>query len=253
MPRPLKILLLACLLGGACQGELTEPGAPATAREWVEASARHHDPAARWPAFRAEIAIATTLPGGDAFSNAVLLDRARDTFRRRRVAGGYTLVQTVGSSGSCTVGFDDPGASAAELARVGIGVADPCIAVARSRAFYDFLVGLPMSALGPSASFGFGSAPGDRRADTTVFGVPAVPIRLTFPEERADPTWWLYFDPDDAQLLAARFVFPDGGGEWLYYPTYVPFDCFSLRAIQEWYTLDGAPVSVDVFAYRVPE
>lgn len=247
----LAFVAVAVALVAGCQAELAPPAAPATAAEWVAASARRHDPAARWPAFRAEVHVATTLPGGGTYTNAVLLDRARDTFRRRAVAGPYTLEQSVGPTGACYATYDKPDAPPAELARAGVGVDDPCAVFGWRRGYYDFLVGLPMSALGGGGGLSFGGAGG--RVDTVVFGEPAVEVRLDYPAQPGEPTWWLYVSPLDFRLVAARFRRPRGGGEWLHYPMETTFDGFVLRAAQHVYRLDGAPLSEEALTYARPE
>ena len=255
LSRPFALLAAATvgLVPVGCQDELGGPVPPSTAREFAAAAARYHDPESRWPAFRSDVLIVSTLARGGTFTNEVLLDRARDTFRRRRAAGGHVLVQTIGPGGTCSASFSDPDASAADRARVGIGIGigipEPCTAVAPSRDFYDFLVDLPMSAL-EAGTIDFGPGDDAVRVDTTIFGRAAVQLRLTYPSAPAEPTWWLYVDPVSHRLHAARFRFPSGGGEWLHYPYDTLFDGFSLKAEQAWYELDGTPVSVDALSYR---
>ena len=252
LPRPSVTLcaLVAAVLGTpGCQGELDGPRRPTTAREFAAAAARYHDPESRWSAFRADVVVASTLARGGTYSNEVLLDRARDTFRRRSEGGGHVLVQTIGPSGACVATLSDLDASAAELARAGVGVPDPCDVIAPRQSLYDFLIGLPMSAL-EGGTFDFGPSANAPPVDTTVFGEAAVQVRLTYPTAPAEPTWWLYVDPRSHRLHAARFRFPSRGGEWLHYPYDTLFDGFALKAKQAWYELDGTPVSVDAFTYR---
>lgn len=223
--------LLGCVLvGSGCQPELPLPGPPATGRELVKASVRHHDPTGRWPAFAAEVGIASRLAGGGAYRNEVLIDRVRDTFRRRAIdlAGRYDLVQWVGPAG-CGADWTDPAATDAQRERVGLGT-DPCRYIAWRRAFYEFLVGLPMSALEGAPVF---AAAGTR---DTVAGEAVWAVQVDFPAGDGN-TWWLYLRGDDYQLVAARFASaPDGSdGEWLLYDRWVAYDGLLLRGRQAWY------------------
>ncbi len=239
----LILLLLLIQVLAACQQDLPQPGAPHTGLELVQASARFHDPASLWPAFQAEVAV-HTLPAGasSGWSSHLYFDRARDTFRRSQLRGGYELVQVVGPTG-CSATWPHPTASEAE--QRGLGLLDePCTYIASRHRFFDFLVGLPMVALEGEPIFD------EEVGEADVFGEPTFEVHVDFPNERNGNTWYLYVSRADYHLVAAKFVTPSGGGEMLHYPQLTDFGPFTLKAKQAWYHLDGETlIAVDEFGY----
>ncbi|MFK8055141.1 MAG: hypothetical protein AB8F78_03375 [Saprospiraceae bacterium] len=213
----------------SCQEELPTPGLPETAREWVEASARHHDPEGRWQAFEANFEVETIAPAGWSYTNNLHLNRALDTFSRTIQSGGYPLVQVVGPSG-CSATWPNPDATEAQLRRNGL-LEDPCDYILYRRDFYEFLVGIPMIALEGETSF-------RQNPDlVNAFGTECIEIELTF--AAGGLTWFLYINPSTYRLQAAKFFGRNGGGEWLSYEDYISFDGFILKQSQRWYNIDG--------------
>lgn len=227
--QPILGIVLVLLGIQACQDKLPTPGLPETAREWVEASARYHDPEARWVAFEGSFEVESIAPTGGSYTNNLYFNRARDTFSRRIESSGVPLVQVVGPSG-CSATWPNPDASESQLRRNGL-LEDPCAYILPRRDYYDFLMGIPMVALEDSISF--------RQNPDLVdaFGEDCVEIELTFPD--GDLTWYLYIQPDTYRLQAAKFVGQSGGGDWLSYESDTPFKGFLLKSTQRWYKLDG--------------
>lgn len=243
-------LVTLCLLALAqsCQEELPLPGPPETAREWVEASARYHDPEARWQAFAAEFTIKSTNPRGGSYAYDIYLDRAQDTFRRSITLAGAELVQVVGPNG-CSATWPNPNASESDLRRFGV-LENPCDYILPRRNFYDFLMGIPMVALEEDTSVGGRGSTDFRQNPDLVdaFGVACVEIELIF--SAGGPRWFLYIEPTSYRLQAAKFIQDNGFGEWLVYEADVAFKGFVLKQTQRWYKLDGEEVIVDEIEWK---
>jgi len=243
------MVLFALALLQSCQEELPAPGPPETAREWVEASARYHDPEARWQAFRASFHIKSIFPSGSSYANDLFLNRARDTFSRTIVIDGFPLVQVVGPSG-CSASWPNPDASEQDLLRYGLKE-NPCDYILFRQKFYDFLMGIPMVAL-EEGDGAVGSGPVDFRQNPNLvdaFGVDCVEIEMTFAPE--EPTWFLYIEPTSYRLQAAKFIQSNGFGEWISYEADEPFDGFLLKKTQRWYYLDGEEVIKDEIEWKL--
>jgi len=210
------ILSVPFILVQSCQEELPSLGPPNTGREWVEASARYHDPTSRWQAFEGSIEVETRAPSGGGYSNSIYLNRVLDTFSRTIQSGGFPLVQVVGPSG-CGATWPNPDATAAQLLRNGLKE-DPCRYILPRFDYYEFLMGIPMVALEGDISF--------RKNPDLVdaFGTDCVEVELTFPDGNSN-----------------------GGGDWLSYEDDVAVDGFLLKKSQRWYRLDGETELVLVF------
>ena len=225
---------LACLLlVAACQPELPGVGAPVTALEWVQASARVHDPAGHWGLFAGEVTVARFSQRGTfRYQEELYIDRGADTFRRAVAGRDALLTQTVGPSG-CTArwpGARDP--SPDDLRRNGL-TGEPCDVILPRRSFHEFLIGLPMSVLGPATRFG------ESPTETVVFGRPAVRVDLTFAEDPGGQAWFLFVDPDTKELLGAGFTTADDGGELMDYGAYEGFEGFRLARRRTLYDVSG--------------
>ena len=231
------------LAAAGCQSDLPAPADPVIAREWVEASARYHDPAGRYTAFAATLEVETRAPGAAAgYVNEVYLDRARDTFRRRIDAGGFPLTQTVGPASGCAATWPKPDATEEQRLRNGL-LGDPCRYIAWRRDYYTWLVGLPMSALEGEVGFGL-------LGETEAFGATCVEVELAIPDAPGGPTWYLYVDRETHRLVASRFASAPGAGEWLHYPGLTDFDGYRLKARTDWYRADArTPIVRDTLRY----
>jgi len=224
---PIAVLIL--VLNQACQEELPTPGVPTSARAWVEASARYHDPSSLWLTFKGRFEVETQFPSGGGYSNSLYLDRARDTFSRTIISAGYPLVQVVGPSG-CSATWPNPDATETELRRNGL-LEDPCDYILYRRDFYEFLMGIPMVALESDISF-------RQNPDlVNAFGTDCVEIELTFPT--GSLTWYFYISATTYRLEAAKFINSRGNGEWLSYEDDVEHQGFLLKKSQRWYELDA--------------
>ena len=230
-------ILLIFLLCQSCQEELPTPGIPESAREWVEASARYHDPKARWQAFEGSFAVTPTTPRGESYTNNLYLDRARDTFSRSIESGGFPLVQVVGPSG-CSATWPNPAATETQLLRNGLRE-DPCAYILPRFDYYEFLMGIPMVALEGGLSASGSGVISFRQNPNLVaaFGVDCVEVELTF--STGNLTWFLYIHPTSYRLQAAKFVSTNGSGEWLSYEADTEFNGFLLKRTQRWFRLDG--------------
>ena len=206
----------------ACQPELPEPGEPLTSREWVQASARVHDPAGLWSQFAAEATVASVTEAGRlAFQEDLYIDRGADTFRRSIATREALLTQTVGPSG-CTARW--PGARNVgpdDLLRNGLE-GEPCDVIVPRRELHEFLIGLPMSVLGAATRFG------ESPAVDEIFGRTAMRVQLSFADDPGGQIWQLYIDPDSKQFIGASFTDRRGGGERFAYENYVAFEGFRL-------------------------
>lgn len=213
----------------SCQEELPIPGLPETAREWVEASARYHDPQGRWVAFESSFEVESFLPSGGSYTNNLYLNRALDTFSRTIESGGVPLVQVVGPSG-CSATWPNAAATESQLRSNGL-LEDPCSYILPRRDYYEFLMGIPMVALEDDISF--------RQNPDLVdaFGVECTEIQLTF--STGNLTWFFYIHPDSYRLQSAKFVGQNGGGEWLSYESDTLHNGYLLKQTQRWYQLDG--------------
>lgn len=231
--------LLTAILSAACQPELPTPGAPVTSREWVEASARVHDPAGLWSRFAAEVDVSSVDERGRlAFSEDLYIDRGADTFRRAIASREALLTQTVGPAG-CTARW--PGAvlpTDSDLARNGL-TGDACAVILPRRDMHEFLIGLPMSALTPAT--GFGESPQTVEA----FGQPAVRVDLTFADDPGGQAWYLYFDPATEVLIGAGFSDGIGRGERFAYGEYRRFEGFRLAQQRVVYDASGADFLIE--------
>ncbi len=227
----------------SCQEELPKPGEPNGAREWIEASARYHDPESRWQAFSGAFEVKSIFPSGGNYTNEIYLNRALDTFSRTIESAGYPLVQVVGPSG-CSATWPNPDATEAQLRNNGLSE-DPCGNILPRRDYYDFLVGIPMVALEDDISF--------RQNPDLVdaFGVACVEIELTF--TTGSIVWYLYIHPRTYRLRAAKFVRNGGSGEWLYYSSDTSHQFYTLKQTQEWYQLDGiTKIITDEIRWKTP-
>ena len=243
--RLLYVLIGLCAI--ACQGELVRPSSnPQTAREFVEASARYHDPASRWPVFAGDVTVTTLKIDGDPwYSNQLYINRALDTFSRTAIVDGHVLIQTVAPDGSCAASWAHPDPSEDAQRRQGL-LDEPCRYIAFRQRFYDYLIGLPMVALEGEASFR------ENVPLVDAFGLNCHEVEVQFGNSATEPVWSLYFEPETYRLRAAKFVSASGGGEWLHYPADVAFDGFLLKAEQRWYYLDArTPVSTDQLSYQM--
>ena len=206
----------------ACQPELPAPGEPVTSLEWVQASARVHDPAGLWSQFAAEVVVASVNEDGRlAFREDLYVDRGADTFRRAIVTRGALLTQTAGPSG-CTARW--PGARdirIGDLRRNGLE-GEPCEAIGPPRDLHEFLIGLPMSVLGPATRFG------ESPSREQVFGREVTRVQLVFEDDPGGQAWALYVDPDTKAFVGAGFTDSRGGGERFDYGDYVDFGGFRL-------------------------
>jgi len=241
------VLILFVFLVVGCQEELPQPGLPETPREWVEASARHHDPEGRWAAFRAEVEVHTLDAGrSSGWRNDIYLDRVLDTFSRTKLDRGYPLVQTLNAASECGGSWDYPDATERDLRRLGL-FGDNCAATLAQRSFREFLLGLPMSALEGSGNFTSASA--------VIFEEKsAMAVVVDYPEDQLGATWTLIVAADNHRLLAARFELARGRGEQLVYPEVTSFDGFELLSRQVWYDLAGEELlSIDSLVYELPE
>lgn len=239
------VLWFTCSLAlVGCQDELPTPGIPQTAREYVNASVRLHDPQGRWPAFAADVALETSLPQTTiSWVNDIHLDRAKDTFSRELIRSGYLLTQSVSSTGECSATWPNPNATQQELLQNGL-LEEPCRYIDFRRKFFDYLIGLPMVALEGDPRFS------ESVKEITVYGEPCFEVQLDYSTDGSEPTWYLYLSTEDYRLIASRFDYSGRGGEWIYYPTLVEFDGFLLKGKQIWYEADGATeISSDQFSY----
>ena len=222
-------MLLLLVLGQSCQEELPAQRLPETGREWVEASARYHDPTSRWQAFEGSFEVKTITPSGGSYTNNLYLNRVLDTFSRTIQSGGFPLIQVAGPSG-CSATWPNPDATEAQLLRNGLGD-DPCNYILPRLDYYEFLMGIPMVALEGDISF--------RQNPDLVdaFGVECVEVELTF--TAGGLTWFFYIHPTTYRLQAAKFIGSRGNGEWLSYEADTSFDGFLLKKTQRWFGLDG--------------
>lgn len=223
------VFIYASILMSSCQEDLPNPGLPTEAREWVEASARYHDPESRWQAFSGAFEVKTSFPSGGGYSNSIFLNRVLDTFSRTIESGGFPLVQVVGPSG-CSATWPNPDATEDQLRSNGL-LEDPCDNILHRLDYYEFLFGIPMVALEDDISF--------RQNPDLVdaFGVECVEIELTFPGESI--LWYFYIHPTTYRLQAAKFVRSNGSGDWLSYEADTLYNGFLLKQTQRWYRLDG--------------
>ncbi len=208
----------ACLwLLSACQPELPIAGEPTTSEEWVQASARAHDPEGHWLLFAAELTVGSfNEEGRFSWQEDLYVDLAADTFSRAIIIEGYLLEQSISPDGTCRNSWPHPSPTENQRRRLGL-IGDPCLAVVPSRDFHEFLTGLPMSALGTRTRFS-GSPTSE-----TLDGQQVTAVTLTFDDDPNGQQWYLYIDPDTKLLLAARFDFVDGRGEWIYYTDLIDF------------------------------
>ena len=223
LPSPALLLVAVALVAaGACQPELPDVREPVTSLEWVQASARVHDPAGLWSQFGAEVAVSSlTADGRLAFREDLYVDRGADTFRRAIASRQALLTQTAGPAG-CTARW--PGArdvSPEELRRNGLA-GEPCEAVLPPRDLHEFLIGLPMSALGPATRFG------ESPTADEAFGRAVTRVELSFADDPGGQTWHLFIEPDGKELAGARFIDGRDAGERFAYGDYVDFGGFRL-------------------------
>ena len=197
-------------------------GAPETGLEWVQASARVHDPAGRWATFSAEVDVASFLEDGRfGWLEELYVDRLADTFRRQIIQREALLVQTAGPGG-CTARWSAISeASPAELQSYGF-VGDPCVAIRPRRELHEFLLGLPMSALTPRTRFG------ESPQSTRRGGRDVTLVTLSFEDDPNGQTWFLYVDTMTYELQAAAFQFTSGQGEIFELSDYLDYDGFRL-------------------------
>ena len=215
-------------------------GEPVTSLEWVQASARVHDPEGLWATFAAEVAVAHFFEDGRfGWLEELYVDRGADTFRRQVIGREALLVQTVGPGGECRARW--PGAvdaSPRELAINGL-TGDACAVIRPRRELHEFFLGLPMSALTPDTRFGESPEPAE------VFGRSTTRVTLRFADDPGGQTWFLYVDDETHELVAAAFQFTSGQGELLdlrELTTYGPFRLVSRRVV---YDFTGADFVID--------
>ena len=214
--------LVVLVLTVSCQPELPPLLTPRTGAEWAAACARVHDPQGRWPLFAAEIREASFFQDGAfGWDQAIYIDRGADTFRREIIVGQYLLRQTVGPTGVCRASWPNPTPSPSERERFGL-VGDPCPQVVRQRQLLEFLVGLPMSALGERTRFR------DSVKSEVIFGTATEVVTLSFEDDPNGQIWQLYIEPVSKELVAVRFDYLDGTGELFDYRDYETFSTFRL-------------------------
>ncbi len=196
------------LLG--CQPELELPREPQTGLEWVQASARVHDPAGLWPVFAAEFVTEHYLPDGKlGWQERFFFDLRLDSFYREIDESGYLLQQTASPRG-CTATWPHPNPTPAQVQRFGLS-GDACAAVLLRKRYHGFLLGLPMTALSNEASFG------ESPSRASLNGRELLVVDIDFAQDPVARKWQLWIDPATKQLQAAHFELNRGGGEWIDY------------------------------------
>ena len=215
----------------ACQPTLPEFGAPVTAREWLAASARAHDPEGRWPVFESAFTTEHYLPDGQfGWGEAFYVDLGRDSFARTISEQGFALEQRASPRG-CTSTWSNPAPTPAERVRLGL-TGDPCRVVRPRQRFNVFLLGLPMSALGGVVD------ERDTPRQAVIWGEPTIVVEIEFPGDTVASRWQVLIDPVDYRLRGASFAFESGGGEWLAYTAFTEVDGLSLGRVRRIYRAD---------------
>ena len=237
-----KILQLVAVFGLSlflisCQEELPLPGPPQSAREWIEASSRHHDPRSIWQAFQGQVLLKSYLPGGTfGWQNQVWIDYQNDTFRREGSWKGSPVIQQIQGTRICHAEWSHPEANRNDSLRVGLGP-DSCDAIQFYRDFYGFLLGMPMSVLSKDAEF--------RRF---AFEGAEVWVEISFAED--EPEWTFAIDTATHQLLSATFRYPNGSGESIELSYGDWFRGMKLANSWTWTRVGGGHIITDSLEYR---
>lgn len=233
MIRVLTVALALLLVLGACEPR-GEGGASTPADRLVARSVDFHDPEGVWWSRPLGLRWVSSRPGGEERIARLEIDNAASTFELEMELRGHALEMSVDGDSVRTLvdGAPAEGASAEVRERLRLHREDGLY----WRNYFLYLVGLPMKLADPAAELA--EAP-----DTVEFGgrrVLGVTVRYD-PDDRY-PWWELYFAPDDARLVGARFWNEgrDADGEHITMVGLAEAGPLRLPAERRWYTNAGA-------------
>lgn len=237
LPRLLLVAGLGLTLGAQPAHSQPVP----SAEELVERTLAYHDPGGAWAAGRHRFRLREERPGSRDRATVVTLEPGTRGFAFRSEREGRVLEARL-DDGGCTATIDGVADFSAELRdRYRLS----CEGLAWLRAYYGYLLGLPMKLRDPGTRLG--AVERTRFADQDVLA-----LRVTYDAEVGSDVWYFYVDPATHALVGARFYHDEaaGDGEYLVFEGETAADGARWPRARRWYTnAEGEYLGADIIEH----
>ena len=233
--------LFALVFLSACTGSESSEGQPAalSAGDVLQRSLQFHDPQDKWPGAALHFVIDEPRIENPERQSEVFLNNAKKTFSINR-RYGQTLITRGIVGDSCYSMADSVLVNPADTATIRLHRLE-CERTRGYRAFYKLLNGMPMSLYAPEVQL----LP--EVAEDSIGGRKALRIAARFNNPVIGEEWFIYFDPENYQLLGYGYA-DEGAGEILRLDGLVEVGGMRLPRMRHWYNrLDNSYLGSDIY------
>ncbi|MCO6475229.1 MAG: hypothetical protein J5I94_01340 [Phaeodactylibacter sp.] len=229
------VFLASCTRSGSSEG----PPAALSAGEVLQRSMQFHDPQGRWPSAALHFIIAEPRVENPGRLSEVFLNNPGNTFSIKRQYENVSVVRGI-LQDSCYSLVDSVLVNPQDTATIRLHRLE-CERTQGYRAFYKLLNGMPMSLHVPEVQL----LP--EVAEDSIGGRTALRIAARFNNPIIGEEWFIYFAPDNYQLLGYGYA-AEGAGEILRLDGMVEVSGMKLPRMRHWYNrIDGAYLGSDIY------
>lgn len=215
------------------------PAGGLSAGDVLQRSMQFHDPQDRWPGAALHFIIAEPRIENPGRLSEVFLNNAGNTFSIKRQYDEVSVIRGI-LQDSCYSLVDSVLVNPADTATIRLHRLD-CERTQGYRAFYKLLNGMPMSLHVPEVQL----LP--EVAADSIDGKEALRIAARFNNPIIGEEWFIYFAPDNYQLLGYGYA-SEGAGEILRLDGLVEVAGMKLPRMRHWYNrIDGSYLGSDIY------